>query len=232
MTYCYRCIWLLCAVLFGAGLANAQTGLDINMGFGAIQDTANSTQIDQALLPCSGPNDPYGPCVSTPSLSGFMLGFGADVMLWKRFGVGANATFQPAQQTYVNLNSQAAFQGLNSYSLNSRMTLYSFDAVYEAVHAKRFGIKLRGGLGGANLKFYQNGSTANSLIGSQNYSQYYASSNHFQVNGGLGLQGYVTEHIFVRPEFNVYYVTNLTQQFGRDLVTEEMVWVGYSWGER
>jgi Outer membrane protein beta-barrel domain len=232
MRYYDSRVWLLSVALFGAGFAKAQAGLDINMGFGAIQDGASSTQIDQALLPCSGANDPYGPCVSTPSLSGFMLGFGADVMLWKRFGVSANVTFQPAQQTYVNLNSQAALQGLNTFSLNSRMTLYSFDAVYEAVHAKRFGIKLRGGLGGANLKFYQNGSTSDSLIGTQNYSQYFASSNHFQVNGGVGLQGYVTEHIFVRPEVNVYYVTNLTQQFGRDLVTEEMVWVGYSWGER
>jgi hypothetical protein len=212
-------------------IANAQSAVDIGIGFGAIQDKASSTQIDQALLPCTGANDPYGPCVSTPSLSGFMLGFGGDVMLWKRFGVGADVSLQPAQQTFVNLNSQAAFQGLSTLSLNSRMTLYDFDAVYEALHEKRFGVKLRGGIGGANLKFYQSGSQT-SIIGDQNFSQYYASANHFQVTGGIGVQAYVKEHIFVRPEFDVHYVTNLNQQFGRNLVTEEMVWVGYSFGER
>jgi len=227
----YRYAWLLLGVLFCAGLASAQAGVDINIGFGAIQDTASSTQIDQALLPCSGPGDPNGPCVSTPSLSGFMLGFGGDVMLWKNFGVGADVSLQPAQQTFVNLNSQAAFQGLNTFSLNSRMTLYDFDVVYEGLHLKRFGVKLRGGIGGANLKFYQNGSSS-SVIGNQNFSQYFASANHFQVNGGLGLQAYLKGHIFVRPEVDVHYVANLTQQFGRNLVTEELVWVGYSWGER
>jgi Outer membrane protein beta-barrel domain len=228
----YRSVWLLLTALFCVRLGTAQTSFDINIGFGAIQDTASSAQVDQALMPCSGANDPYGPCVSTPSLSGFMLGFGGDLMLWKKLGVGANVTLQPAQQTFVNLNSQAAYQGLNSFSLNSRMILYDFDGVYEAVHIKRFSVKLRGGLGGANLRFYQSGSEGGSVIGTSDYSQYYTSANHFQVHGGLGLQAYVWDHVFVRPEFNVYYVTNLTQQFGRDLVTEEMVWLGYSWGAR
>ena len=158
-----------------------------------------------------------------------MLGFGADVMLWKRFGVGGNVTLQPAQQTYADLSAQAGFQGLNSFTLNSRMTLFDLDGVFEPVHAKKIGVKLRGGIGGANLKFYQNGSASN-VIGSQDFSQYFASSNHFQVHGGLGVQAYITDHIFVRPEFTVHYVRNLNQQFGRNLVTEELVWLGYSWG--
>jgi len=225
-------VGLLSTAIFWAGIASAQSSFDINMGLGAIQDPASSTQLNQALAPCSGPNDPNGPCISTPSLSAFMLGFGGDVMLWKRFGVGGAVTIQPAQQSYVNLNSQAASQGLSSFSLNSRMTLYDLNGVYEPVHTERFGVKLRGGFGGANLKFYQSGSTTDSLVGTQNFSQYFASSNHFQVHGGLGLQAYVMDHIFVRPEFEVYYVPNLTQQFGRNLVTEEMVWIGYSWGNR
>lgn len=227
----YKGAWLPFVAFACVRLANAQSAVDISIGFGAIQDSASSTQLDQALVPCTGPNDPNGPCMPTPALSGFMLGFGGDVMLWKKFGVGADVSVQPAQQTYLNLNSQAAFQGLNTFSLNSRMTLYDFDAVYEAYHAKRLGIKLRGGIGGANLKFYQSGSQA-SFVGSQNFSQYFASANHFQVHGGLGVQAYVTDHIFVRPEFDVHYVTNLNQQYGRNLVTEEMVWIGYSFGER
>src|SRR5690242_9164904 len=99
----------LVSVLFcSIPIASAQSAFDVNIGFGAIQDKANSTPLNQALLPCTGPSDPYGPCVSTPSLSGFMMGFGGDLMLWKKLGVGAEVSLQPARQTYVNLNAQAA----------------------------------------------------------------------------------------------------------------------------
>jgi len=92
-------------------------------------------------------------------------------------------------------------------------------------------VKLIGGIGGANLRFYQNFSGSNALIGNYNQSQYAGSSNHFQVHGGVGVQFYVKEHVFIRPQFDVHYVHNFFQ-FGRNLVTSEMVWVGYSWGDR
>ena len=211
--------------------ANAQSAFDFNMGFGAAQAKASSTQIDQALQPCT-PNDINGPCVSSSSLNAFMLGFGGDLMLWKKLGVGAQVAIQPAQQTYVNLNASAASQGLNTFSLNTRLTLYDFDAIYEPVNNKKVGLKLKGGIGGANIKFYQAGSSSGSVIGNQNFSQYFVSTNHFQVTGSVGVQIYVTDHIFVRPEFAIHYVPNLTQQFGTNLVKQEMVWVGYSWGDR
>ena len=75
------------------------------------------------------------------------------------------------------------------------------------------------------------GSSTNAVIGSQNFSQYYASANHFNVHGGVGVQIYLTDHIFVRPEFDIHYVPNLTQ-FGSNVILEGMVWVGYSWGDR
>jgi len=216
----------LCSIHF----ASAQSSFDINIGFGAAQDSASSTQLNQALLPCTGPNDINGPCVSTSDLSGFILGFGGDLMLWKSFGVSAGVSIQPAQQTYANLSAQAALAGVSTLTLNSRLTLYDFDAVYEPVNTKKVALKLRGGIGGANLKFYEAGSQVTSVIGSQNFSQYFGSSNHFAVNGGLGVQIYLTDHIYVRPEFNIFWVNNLTQQYGSDLVKEELVWVGYSWG--
>jgi hypothetical protein len=226
-----RYLPLVFALLCCTQLASAQSAFDINMGFGYVQDKASSTQLDQALLPCTV-DDLYPPCVSTPALSGFMLGFGGDLMLWKKLGVGANVDIQPAQQTYVNLNSQAAASGLNTLSLNSRLTLYDFNGIYEPVNTKKVALKLKAGIGGANLKFYESGSSTNSVVGNQNISQYYASSNHFQVHGGVGVQIYITEHMFIRPEFNIYYVPNMTQQFGSNLVKEAMAWIGYSWGDR
>jgi hypothetical protein len=224
----FRYLPLMLLPIFSVPMVHAQSAFDINIGFGAAQDKATSTQLDQSLLPCTA-NDAYLPCVSPSSLSTFMLGFGGDLILWKNFGVGAEVNIQPAQQKYVDLSSQAAASGLSTLSLNSRLTLYDFDAIYEPVNQKKVAVKIKGGIGGANIKFYEGGSYSNSVIGSQNVNQYFGSSNHFAVHGGFGVQIYLTDHIFVRPEFDIHYVNNLSQ-FGSNLVKEEMVWLGYSWG--
>ena len=225
----FRYLPLLFVSFCGIQLASAQSAFDLNLGFGAIQDKAASGQVDQELNPCTT-GDLYGPCVSTPALSGFMMGFGGDLILWKKFGVGAEVAFQPAKETYVNLNASAAASGLNSLAVTSRMTLFDFNGIYEPVNTKKVGVKLEGGIGAANLKFYESGSSS-SVLGSQSSSQYFGSANHFQVHGGIGVQIYVTNNIFIRPEFDVHYVRNLTQ-FGSNIVTAEMVWLGYSWGDR
>ena len=217
-------------VLFcGIQLASAQSAFDLNFGVGAVQDKASSSQVDQSLNPCTT-GDLYGPCVSTPALSGATIGFGGDLMLWKRFGMGAQVAFQPAKETYVNLSASAAANGLNSLAVTSRMTLFDVNGIFEPVNTKKVTLKLEGGIGGANLKFYESGSSS-SVLGSQSSSQYIESANHFQVHGGVGVQIYVTDHIFIRPQFDVHYVRNLTE-FGSSVVTSEMVWLGYSWGDR
>jgi hypothetical protein len=209
--------------------ASAQSAFDLNFGVGAIQDKASSTQVDQNLNQCTT-GDLYGPCVSTPSLSGATIGFGGDLMLWKKFGMGAQVAFQPAKETYVNLSASAAANGLNSLAVTSRMTLFDVNGIFEPVNTKKVTLKLEGGIGGANLKFYESGSSS-SVLGNQSSSQYIESANHFQVHGGLGVQIYVTDHIFIRPQFDVHYVRNLTE-FGSNVVTSETVWLGYSWGDR
>jgi hypothetical protein len=210
-------------------LASAQSQFDLNIGGGGIFDKASSTQVDQALLPCTV-GDLNPPCVSTPSLKGFVLGFGGDLMLKKKFGIGAEVAFQPAKETYVNLNASAASEGLNSLSFQSRMTLFDVNGIYQPVSTKKVQLKLIGGIGGANLKFYEAGSSS-SVLGNQNESQYVQSANHLNVHGGIGVDIFVTDHIFIRPEFDIHYVPNLSQ-FGSNIVLQGMAWVGYSWGDR
>jgi hypothetical protein len=48
----------------------------------------------------------------------------------------------------------------------------------------------------------------------------------------VGVQIFLTEHIFIKPEFDLHYVPGLTNQFGSDAVPEGMLWVGYNFGER
>jgi hypothetical protein len=224
-----RYLPLLLVLFCGIQYASAQSDFDLNIGVGAIQAKASSTQVDQNLNPCTT-GDLYGPCVSTPALSGATIGFGGDLMMTKKFGFGGEVAFQPAKQTYVNLNASAAAAGVNALAVTSRMTLFDFNGIYQPVHTKKVAVKLEGGIGDANLKFYENASSS-SVLGSQNSSQYFGSANHFQVHGGLGVQIYINDHIYIRPEFDVHYVRNLTQ-FGSNIVTSEMVWVGYSWGDR
>jgi hypothetical protein len=211
-------------------LAHAQ-GVDFGIGFGAVQDKAASTGLDpNTLLSCQLGTNPSGAgCASTPSLSGFMLGFNGDLMLWKHFGIGAEVSFQPAKQDYAVLQPEIASVGQPGYTLQSRTTLYDFNGIYQPLKTKRASLKLEGGIGGANLKFYESGSSTTAITGQQNFSQYFGSSNHFQVHGGVGLQLYLSGNFFIRPQFDVHYVNNLTQ-FGRNVITREMVWVGYTFG--
>ena len=229
-----RSIWRYLSVglmaLAGAGLASAQSSFDVNVGFGAAQAKASATGLDQStLLGCTPGSS--STCASTPALSDFMLGLGARVMLTKHFGVGGEVNLQPAQQTYAVLQSAIPSIGQSAINLNSRVIFYDFNGIYRPVVTKRAGLELEGGVGGVNMRFYETQSGANALVGNFTSSQYAASSNHFQVHAGAGVQLYLAGNFFVRPQFDIHYVPNFVQ-FGRNLVTQETVWVGYSFGER
>ena len=223
MRLIFRCLPLLFCLSF----AYAQSGFDVNIGFGASQDKSGPGLDPASFNSCSSATTG---CINTSSLSSFMLGFGADLMLWKRLGFGFDASLEPAKQTYAALPADVV-NGIPATNLQSRVTFYDINGIIEPISNKRAAVKLIGGIGGANLRFYQNFSGSNALIGNYNQSQYAGSSNHFQVHGGVGVQFYVKEHVFIRPQFDVHYVHNFFQ-FGRNLVTSEMVWLGYSWGDR
>ena len=58
------------------------------------------------------------------------------------------------------------------------------------------------------------------------------SSNHFQIHAGVGVEIFLTDHIFVRPQFDLRYIPNFTDQFGSNVVAGGMMWLGYSLGDR
>jgi hypothetical protein len=228
----FRYLPLLLASASCIPYAAAQSTFDFNVGFGAAQDKAATTGLDSnpttgVFFSCQFSSDPT--CVKTSSLSGFMLGVGGNLILWKHFGVGANISIQPAKQTYATFQQQVVSTQTPGYSVQSRTTFYDFDGIVLPYRTKKAEFQLIGGVGGANIKFYEAEQATDALAGAQNISQYYGSGNHFQVRGGVGVQFYVTDHMFLRPEFDVHYVTNMNQ-FGSKVVTEEMVWLGYSFG--
>jgi hypothetical protein len=228
-----RYLPLFFLLLFCIQLADAQSQFDIAVGFGAVQDKASTNGIEGDPTSANFFNGcavgSTSTCTAPKSLSGFMIGFQGNLLLWKMFGLGAEVTVQPAKANYVTFPASAINAG--GANLQSRATFFDFNGIMQPVKTKKAALQLEAGIGGANLKFYAAGSTTNAITGTQNFSQYFGSSNHFQVHAGAGVNIYVSGGFIIRPQFDIHYVPNLTQ-YGRNLVTEETVWVGYSWGSQ
>ncbi len=209
--------------------ASAQSSVNFQLGFGTAHDSAANTGLDSSgLNECSPTGSTVtatgGTCNSTPSLGGFFLGIGGDIMLWKHLGVGAEINVQPAHTNYVQTDFGP---------IQYRQSFYDFNAIYAPFNSKRASLYLEAGPGGSRTSLSINES---SCVGSACTSQVapIASANHFQVHAGIGLSLYLTEHFYVRPAFDIHYVPNFTTQpgFNSNLVTEGTVWVGYTFGER
>jgi hypothetical protein len=212
----------LSLLLFCIPFASAQSGFDVNVGFGTAHDKANGGGLDNASS-----SNAFGTCLlssgdaacqANPGLGGFFLGLGGDLMLRKHYGVGAEINLQPGQSNYG--------------PLQYRQTFYDFNGIYAPINQKRAVLQLQGGIGGArtSFSFTQNACVGTAVCSSQN--QPVGSSSHFQVHVGVGVQVFVTEHIFIRPQFDLHYVPGLTQQFGSNLVPAGTVWLGYNFGDR
>jgi hypothetical protein len=213
---------LLSLLLLSIPFASAQSSVDFNVGFGTAHDKSTGAGIDNlnsanAFGSCTvGSADPN--CQATPALSGFFMGVGGDVMLTKRYGFGGEASFQPAKANYG--------------PLQFREILYDFNGIYAPVNQKKAIVKIEGGIGGAKTSFSYTQSSCVGTAVCSTQSQPVGSSNHFQVHAGVGVQIFLTEHVFIRPQFDFHYVPGLTDQFGSNMVPAATVWLGYSLGDR
>jgi hypothetical protein len=204
-------------------LANAQSSFDLNLGFGTNHVGSNGSGIDNAssvlnafgsCLPSSA--DAY--CQTTPGLGGFFLGLGGDILLHQHFGIGAEANLQPAKGDYGPIQFRQSF--------------YDINGIYAPVNRKKVQLQLQGGIGEAKTSFSYTQSSCVGTAVCTNQSQAVGNASHFQIHAGLGVQLFITEHMFIRPQFDLHYVPNLTQQFGSNSVIGGSVWLGYSFGDR
>jgi hypothetical protein len=215
-----RCSLFLTLAACGASLASAQSAVDIGISFGNAWDKANASGIENAASAnafgsCSTSSGDID-CLPASSLNGFFLGFGGDIMLYKKFGVGAEFQIQPAQKKYGPLQDRQIF--------------YDVNGIYQPIATKRVALRIEGGIGGARTSFSysQSGCVGTAVCTTQ--SEPVGSATHFQVHAGVGVQIYITEHLFVRPQFDYRYVTNFTQQFNSNSVPAATIWVGYDLG--
>ena len=201
-------------LLFCISFANAQSAVDVNLGFGTVHDKASGTGFDANGATCTTGST----CVLAPALSGFFMGFGGSIMLNKHFGFGGEASLQPKKQDYAGLQLRQIF--------------YDVNGIFAPVNQKKVMLRLEGGIGGATSSF---SITQTACVGTavcQTQSQSFGSEKHFQVHAGAGVQIYLNEHIFIRPQFDLHYVPNFTNQFGSSMAPSAMVFIGYSLGDR
>jgi hypothetical protein len=224
-----RSVWSYLTLSFGVlfisiPLAQAQSALDFAVGGGTAFDSTNHAGIDNA----NSITNAFGPCTpgtgdvncqGTAGLSGFFLGFSGDIMFKEHFGAGAEINFQPVHQNYGPLQSRQTFVDING--------------IYEPIKTKRAILQLQGGIGSASTSFiYSQSSCVGAAVVCGTSASPVGSATHFQVHFGAGLQIPLSEHFFVRPQFDLHYVPGLTNQFSSTLVPEATVWLGYHFGER
>src|SRR5258707_1491595 len=195
--------WYYLPLLFCPLLAHAQSALDVNINFGTAWNSASGAGIDNVNSPnflggcVPGSGDPF--CQATSKLSGFFLGFGGDIMFRQHFGAGAEVNFQPVHQDYGPIKSRQTFVDVNG--------------IYEPLVSKRAIVQLQAGIGSASTGFIfsQSGCVGTALCTTQ--SSALGSSTHFQVHLGAGLQIPIKERFFIRPQFDIHYVPNFTDQY-------------------
>jgi hypothetical protein len=225
------CFLALGSVQFAA----AQTSFDVNVGFGAFHDKAlGPTGYDSITgNPCTSVTADAN-CIVTPTngLSGFFLGFGLDLMLKKKFGAGFSWDVMPARSNYQPEVTIPASEGGGSYTLQYRQHFIDVNGIWSPINNKKFQLKIEPGIGDAKFGISEKVQSCVTSTICATQAEPFPSANHFDIHAGIGVQVYVTDHIFIRPQFDYHYVPNLNQEFGSNSVIGGMVWLGYSWGDR
>ena len=212
---------LLLPLLF-AGVTGAKAqSFSAYLGFGAATDSSNKQPLEGA-----GATNSNGVLITSPDIGPKLTGafgtFGADFMWKPKLGFGGEYSWRLRQGPFAPQEQ-----------LTYRPAFYDFNVIYHPMgKGSRAVPEIQGGVGGVNTKFYftQSGCLAGAIACST-LSQYFASSNHFQLHGSAGLRLYVKGNLYLRPQVDVHWVNNFTE-FGSDFVPEYSVAIGYTFGER
>jgi hypothetical protein len=192
--------------LFIAAHMSMAQSANVYFGYGTAMDSSSNQQIDTF-----GTGVPY----TTPKLGGSFLDVGSTVLFTDHFGVGADVSWRATHAAYAGLRMMPVF--------------YDLDGVWQPGHTKRFEPEIHAGLGGMKLGYSFSQTNCNQLSGCETATESVTSSSHFQVHFSAAARFYLTDHVFIRPAVDGHYVANLFQ-YGRDVVPEYSLGIGYSFG--
>ncbi len=205
--FIYRVIPAIMIALFGAvTLAHAQSSASGYFGMGTARDSSNGQIVD-------GTNE-------GPTLGGVFITVGGDLMAKQALGFGAEYSWRATRINYAPDDDVTA-----------RPIFYDFNAIWHPYTKYSKVIpEFQGGIGGADVKFYETESGCVEPGACTTINEYIASSDHFQTHFAGGVRIYVTSSIFIKPQVDVHYVRNY-EQFGSNWVPEFTVSVGFTSGE-
>ncbi len=173
------------------------------LGLGGAHASSNGAQIDTF-----GDGNLY----KTPSLGGLFADIGGSAFFNKHFGAGGEITWRPSQADYAGIPY--------------RPTFYTFDALFRLQEtSKKIVPEFRAGIGGARLTFFPSDDLSCAQVPGC------PASHHFQEHLGASFRWYLSDHLFLRPAFDLNHVQNLFE-FGHGWVPRYSVSVGYSLGRQ
>lgn len=176
---------------------------------------ANAQQLDAAfsVSALSAPSSTITSGIFYPTLGGGAYpGFSADFLFLHRIGVEGEVSWRASQSIYGGYEPV-------------RPVFYDFNAIWAPRLTKNITAELLGGIGGEDLRFYQNGYVCNYFYGCTTY----ISSNHFMGDVGGGIRAYFWHGAFIRPEARLYLIHN-NAEFSSSYAARYGVALGYSFG--
>jgi hypothetical protein len=95
------------------------------------------------------------------------------------------------------------------------------------IKSKYVAPEFQAGIGGVSLSFYLP-PQCDAITGCSS-SSFLTSSRHFQTHLGMGVNFYLKNGMFIRPQADVHYVRNFSQ-FGSNWAPAYSIAIGYSFG--
>ncbi len=134
-------------------------------------------------------------------------------MVWDRYGIGGEISFKPVRSDYGPLQYRQMF--------------YDINGVIAPINEDRFVLKFIGGIGQSRTSFTYKEKYCVGTAVCQSQTTSVGTSSHFVLHAGVGFQFFANEKVFIRPQLDLRYVPNLTDQFGSNAVVGGTVWIGF-----
>jgi len=179
--------------------------------------TATAQQMDVAFgvntMTAPSASDASGNHLPQSLNGGAYLGFSADAVLFRNFGVQGEFAWRASRGEYLNVQPY-------------RPTFWDFNAMYLPRVAKHTYFELLAGLGSESTRYYQPFQICDFYT-----CRNYVTINHFMGHFGAGLRLYPIRSLFIRPEAHLYLVHD-NQEFSSGHAVRYGMSIGYTFGGR
>jgi hypothetical protein len=146
-----------------------------------------------------------------PKLGGVIADTGVNVFFGDKWGVGGDISRRLTQGNYAGIQYGISFLGV--------------DAIYRPfrTRSKRAEAEYRVGIGAVRVHYSDDDPDACAQVPGCPVSS------HFQVHFSVAERFFVSDHVFIRPAFDLHYVNHFSD-FGGNWVPRYSVGLGYAFG--